>query len=248
VGNEEVRDLLLVGLLGPLYLATLLPGVGFSGDVAGFQFIGRVLGIPHPTGYPLYTLVNHAFVQWAPLGSHAHRANLLSAIFAVAACLVLMRLMVRLGAGPTTALVAALLFGATRTLWSQAIMAEVYTLNILFLVLILDRLAAWQLTRRRRDFLSACALYALSFGNLTMILLLPGFLLFVWSADRGVLRNRATLLWIALFVVLGMSQYGYLLWRNADPGATRRCSPAIFVAFFRTSRAGRFVTGCSRST
>ena len=39
-----------------LYIATLLPGVG-SGDTAEFQRVLPTLGVAHPTGYPLYTIL-----------------------------------------------------------------------------------------------------------------------------------------------------------------------------------------------
>ena len=39
-----------------LYLSTLLPGIG-SGDTAEFQRVAPTLGVAHPTGYPLYTML-----------------------------------------------------------------------------------------------------------------------------------------------------------------------------------------------
>jgi len=62
------------------YGATLLPGAGYSGDVAKFQFVGWSLGTPHATGYPAWMLASHAFTRLLPVGSIAWRANLLSAV------------------------------------------------------------------------------------------------------------------------------------------------------------------------
>ena len=39
------------------YLRTLAPGVTADVDTALFQFLGRVLGVAHNPGYPLYALL-----------------------------------------------------------------------------------------------------------------------------------------------------------------------------------------------
>ncbi|HEY8489360.1 MAG TPA: hypothetical protein VIO14_00045, partial [Dehalococcoidia bacterium] len=45
-------------LMAVIYVSSLLPGMGYSGDTARFQFVGATLSTPHTTGYPLYVLVN----------------------------------------------------------------------------------------------------------------------------------------------------------------------------------------------
>src|SRR5262245_39322630 len=149
-------------LLLAVYAATLLPGVGYHPDTARFQFVPRVLGIPHQTGFPTYLVLNRLFVALLPLGSVAWRANLLSAVFPALAGVVLLRLVLEIGdrgvrAAPAFA--AALAFGLTRTLWSQSVVAEVYTLNLLFTALVLLFFLRWARSGRCRDFALATALY-----------------------------------------------------------------------------------------
>ena len=74
------------GLLLVVYISTLMPGVGFHGDTPKLQFLGRHLGIPHPTGFPTYLMLNHLFVRIIPIGSLAWKANLLSAVLAAETC------------------------------------------------------------------------------------------------------------------------------------------------------------------
>ncbi|MCL5962586.1 MAG: DUF2723 domain-containing protein [Chloroflexi bacterium] len=64
------------------YVATLAPDI-VGGDGGEFQFVPYVLGIPHRTGYPLYTVVGKLW-SFIPLGSVAFRMNLLSAVFGAA--------------------------------------------------------------------------------------------------------------------------------------------------------------------
>jgi hypothetical protein len=50
-------------------------GNDFSVDTTKFDYLGLVLGTAHPPGYPLYTMLNAAFVRIVPWGSVALRAN-----------------------------------------------------------------------------------------------------------------------------------------------------------------------------
>ncbi|HSJ52436.1 MAG TPA: DUF2723 domain-containing protein, partial [Anaerolineae bacterium] len=66
-----------------VYLQTLLPGIGW-GDIARFQYVARVWGIPHRFGYPLYIALSRLFGA-LPVGDLAYRVNLMSAVFAALA-------------------------------------------------------------------------------------------------------------------------------------------------------------------
>src|SRR5512132_2849190 len=77
--DRIVTSMIVVAALG-LYTATLLPGIG-SGDTAEFQRVLPTLGVAHPTGYPLYTILGWLW-SWLPLGTPAWRVNLFSAVAA----------------------------------------------------------------------------------------------------------------------------------------------------------------------
>jgi len=62
-----------------VYIRTLAPGLVTEVDSPMFQFIGRVLGVAHNPGYPLYVLITHPF-SYLPVGSLAYRLNLFSAL------------------------------------------------------------------------------------------------------------------------------------------------------------------------
>ncbi|CAN5502251.1 hypothetical protein BH18ACT1_BH18ACT1_06450 [soil metagenome] len=199
------------------YLATLLPGVGFSGDTAKFQYIGRVLGTPHQTGYPLYVLLNAAFVRAVPFGSLAWRANLLSAVLAAAACGLLVLVLTRLGCRLPVAAGTALTFGLTVTLWAQAVVAEVYTLHVLACVAALGLLLHWQRAQHNAHLVGAAAVLGLSLGNhLMTLLLVPGIVAFVLLVDRTVLR-RQVLLPVVGVAALGLTSYAFIVWRSFNP-------------------------------
>ncbi len=128
-------------------LRTLLPSVGYSGDTAKFQFIGKILGIPHPPGYPLYIMLTYFFGK-LPIGNLAYRINLMSAIFASLTVALLSITVLRITGNSIVAFLTALIFGFSRTFWSQAVIAEVYTLNACFLAAVILLLILWGQDRR----------------------------------------------------------------------------------------------------
>ena len=105
------------------------------------------LGILHPTGYPLYLLINKAFTL-IPIGSVAYRANLLSAAAAAAAVGVAVLILVRLGVRPVIAAGAGLALAFTGTLWQEATFSEMNGLHLLIVALLLHRALVWRAERR----------------------------------------------------------------------------------------------------
>ena len=70
--------------------------VGDSGELVAAVF---TLGIPHPSGYPLYVLLGKLWTVAVPFGSIAFRMSLFSATCAAAACTVLFVLAREAGLG-----------------------------------------------------------------------------------------------------------------------------------------------------
>ena len=144
--------LVLGALIFGFYLRTLAPGL-LAGDPGEFQFAAWNWGLAHPTGYPLYLIVGGlwqrllAFFGISPAAS----LNALSALFGAVAVALLYRLLVKwltkltwLERGTTdsqpllqlVALFGALMLAVNPTFWSQSLIAEVYSLQVLFFVLI----------------------------------------------------------------------------------------------------------------
>jgi hypothetical protein len=165
-----------------LYAATLLPGVG-SGDTAEFQRVLPTLGVAHPTGYPLYTLLGWLW-SWLPLGTPAWRISLFSA-FAAALAVGAVYLIARsIDQARVVAAGAALTLAASRTFWSQATIAEVYALAALIQALLLLALLRWR--EGRWPLWVAGMLLGLGLAHhRTIVLMLPGALLFVGLEARG---------------------------------------------------------------
>ena len=154
------------------YLSSLAPGLTWAHDSADggeLAAAARTLGIPHPPGYPVYTLLAHLFTR-VPLGEVATRTNVFSALCAAAAVAVTTWCVARRVSQPSAALAAGLALAFTPLLWSQAIVTEVHTLNGLFTALLLVMASKVDAGNRRlsRDTGLALALgctWGLSLGN-----------------------------------------------------------------------------------
>jgi hypothetical protein len=211
-------DAILILFTGSIYIATLLPGVGDNGDTAKFQFIGRFLGTPHSTGYPTYIFLNHIFTLFFPIGSIAYRANLLSAVFTVAALVFLSHNFCVLGLPRPMATLTTMTLGFTPTVWRYSLLAEVYSLHLLFVSMVCFFLISWYKNRRDADLLMGLGAYAFSFGNhMTTITLLPAIFFLIWITDRKIFIDVKKISWVIGFIVLSALQYTYFVWRTFDP-------------------------------
>ncbi len=131
-GQRLVAWSLLGGFLA-LYALTAAPSV-LSGDAAEFQLAAALLGVPHPTTYPLYTVLGHLATRLIPLGEVAWRVTLLSALCAALAVALFYALARRILGATPAALVGALALGLAPGMWNAATLAEVYALLALLIV------------------------------------------------------------------------------------------------------------------
>jgi hypothetical protein len=192
-----------------LYDATLLQGQDL-GDTASFQATIWDRFLTPRQGYPLYYAVGDLFVWLAP-GNPARALNLASAVCGAIACGLLAWIVAALADSLAAGAFAGLLYAASYTFWSQAIIAEVYALHALMTAACLVALILWASKPTLARLAVFFLLYAVGFGNhLSMVLLMPGFTLFLLWAARGgplaMVRPRVVLLALAM-AALGASLY-----------------------------------------
>jgi hypothetical protein len=223
VGRRALVPALLVGLAAfALYDLTLLPGFDF-GDTGHLQTtVGAPLIAPR-AAYPLYFAIGNLFVRVT--GAEPARAlNLASAVEAAIACALLVLVGAELSGSVLAGVAAALLFAASYTFWSQAIIAEVYALHLLFVALTMLLLLRWADRPGIARLVLFFAVFALGFGNhLSMILLLPAFAVFLLMAAPGGWRAMVAPRVIGLALVCacaGALQYAPMfrtLWMLPQP-------------------------------
>jgi 4-amino-4-deoxy-L-arabinose transferase-like glycosyltransferase len=201
---------LIAALLFALYAATS-PRTVAAEDDGLFVLSSYYRGIEHPPGYPLFTLIGHLFT-YLPFGSIAYRVHLASAFFGAlsgAAAWLCSRTLVP---GRLPAYLAAFALGLTPVFWSQAIIAEVYTLNAFFFLM----LAYLGLQAEPRRVLPWMALlFGLSLSNHypLMLLMVPAFAVLLWPARREMFDRLGLLL---VLVVVGLLPYVWMVRRSWD--------------------------------
>ncbi|HSQ59263.1 MAG TPA: DUF2723 domain-containing protein [Acidobacteriota bacterium] len=216
-----------------VYAVTLSPTVAWvnqgedSGDLLAAS---ATLGIPHPTGYPLFVLLGR-LASLVPLGSVAFRINLVAALAGAAGVYFLVRFVCELAsrggaaasrpavpAAVLAAVAASLLYAFSRGAWSQSVVAEVYTLNVALFGAIL-----WSCARSERDrdyrFL-ALAAFLLGLGLANHLLILAAAPAVAWSAWRSLAARKigmAGLVLLPLLSIWGATLILYLPVRASLP-------------------------------
>jgi len=240
----------LVALL--FYSWTLAPTVTLI-DSGELIVAAQGLGLAHPPGFPLWVMLAH-LASLAPLGNVAVRINFSSALFAALASamltLVVAELMIttpylftwkkrsaqqrRKTEDPgiarllvfAPAVGAGLLMAFSRTLWSYATIAEVYTLNALLIVIVLFLMLRWRrciiadrtnsepaVTIHNRWLYAAALVFGLALGvhHVTVGLMLPALGLLVYRTEGVRFFTSRRLLYAALISIGALvAVYAYL--------------------------------------
>ncbi len=192
-----------------VYLSTICPTV-YLGDSGELTVAAFSLGIPHPSGYPLYALLGKLFCL-IPAGNVGFRMNLMSVVFSLGTVWIVYSIIYKMTSSMPSSIFGSFTLAFTSLFWGQTVSAEVYPLYIFFLALLIRLLIYWD---ENRD-LSRLAVFAfvmgLSFLNhLQTIMMAPSTLLFLMIADRKKVINLKTIVILSVFFFLALTVYVYL--------------------------------------
>ena len=208
--------------------AALLPGVAFW-DTGELQTVGPLMATAHPTGFPTYVLLGWlASVVLQPFGEPAFRMNLFNAICLAAAAGLTVDLGRALTRSTALGVLAGLGLALTPIAWAIGTHADAHALHLVFVVLLLRLLLAWEsrvrwetaggtdarsrgrraADRGDRYLVAAAAVFGLALGTHSVVLLLaPAVGLFVLAVEpairerRGLVVTSAAALAIAVTLV-----------------------------------------------
>jgi hypothetical protein len=221
----RLQGALAFGLPLAIYIASAYHAVMYW-DIGEMDTVPYILGIAHPPGYPLYTLIGWAFTHLVPLGSVAFRMSLLSALAIAGVCWFVFRM---------AGLVAALLFAFGQDAWTHATRAEAHALVALAFAALLFYLLRWLHEGRARDLYASALALGLGIAIHPLVATaLPGVLAAVIAraheTSPRTLRNAA-----AIACVSAAVWFGYLPLRSAyvnaqhlDPAARLGISDGAF--------------------
>ncbi|MFH1859524.1 MAG: DUF2723 domain-containing protein [bacterium] len=182
------------------YLYTLTPDIGFH-DCGDMVPAVVNLGVCHPPGYPFFCLLGKLFISLVPIGNIAYRMNFLSSLFASATVMMVYFIVVRVGQSIiqssrinciVSGIVSAGMLIFATTFWEQAVIAEKYSLNVLFASILLFILIKWQSDTRTNSPLPY--VFAVTLGlafthHLQTIYIVPASIYFImvilWNKNSG---------------------------------------------------------------
>src|SRR5260221_4710372 len=205
------------------YYLTLAPEMTLedSGELATGSFYA---GVPHPPGYPVWTIYTWLFTVLFPVGNIAYRVGMSSAVAGALACGIVGMLVSR-GSSMiiegiaelkqvdrrlenalcvVAGFVAAMLLGFNGFMWSQAVIVEVYTLSFLSLGGVLICLLRWIYAPHQRRYLYlAFFWFGICFNNHQSLLVIAlGLEAAVIAAYPRL--GRQLLLWNTVVYILGL--------------------------------------------
>ena len=224
-----LADLAVILLPGLLYWRTLAPTI-FAVDSVELTTGAMTLGLVHPPGYPTYLLLGRLFLLLPLPGDLGFRLNAMSGLWGVLSGWVAFRILLTLGVRRQFAALAALLGGLSFYIWSQAVVAEVYSLHWLLVLLTIWAVLAWRQSGdgpRGRIWLAAAGLAAgLSLTNhITSVLVFPGLAILLFApGSPSQDHQRPRLGWADWLIgvgcgLAGLLPYLYLPLRYlAEPG------------------------------
>ncbi len=213
-----------------IYGVTLSPTTAFW-DTSEYIAAAKVLGIPHPPGNPLFTLMAHVWGLLPLAASYAKRINFFAAATSAGGAalwfLVTERWLRPLlpAAWPRRAAAFAGVFAAAMawTVWNQSTVNEkVYTVSLLSIALIAWCVVRWadQPPEARRDRYLVAAVYLLaltSTNHLMGVLVAPLAAVYVLFTDWRVILRPRVIAAVVIVAIVGLSlNYIYLPLRAAQ--------------------------------
>ncbi len=231
-----------------LYLITIAPTLsfgwrGYGTDGGELLAAAHGWGVPHPPGYPTYTILLRVFASILTVGDFAFRGNLMSAFLGSTAAVLIYATGYRVARAlaPTSsqllaagaAALGAAVVGTSPLFWSQAVITEVYALNAAFAGALLYLAARISLRpaahdesdgtesegepgKLRRDLVLYGLMLGLGLGNHLTLLAVAAPTVYWMAASRG-WRPLATP-WLLGPAALGAAVYLYLpIASSAEP-------------------------------
>jgi hypothetical protein len=209
------RSIIIYGTFGAVLLSSLFtsaPGLSWL-DAGDFVTASSILGVPHATGFPSYTLLGH-LVTYLPLGNYASRIALLSAVFSGLTALGLI-LTVRYYTKSTVELLAVsialfIVFIGSPTLYIHARVPEIYGSNCALVVFSLLCLERFWSTGDRRWCLGLALLAGLGIANHALFRIWVPLFAIALFVHRDWRRDLALLPWFFVLLVFGTMAFLYL--------------------------------------
>ena len=221
-----------------VYLFTLCPSIelGFSGILTT---AAQYAGVPHPPGFPLWTIYAQLFTALLPISNTAWRVSVSSAFAGAVACGLIALLVSHIGVTMLEGLrdfqrldakaekwlrlisgyAAGMSFGLSDSVWSHCVIPDWWPLNFMLLAATLCLLARWSYAPGKNRYLyTAILFYGPTLANSRAPCLegaAPGIVLFIMFVHPALARDICAVAALLLihFVFVTRDSFTPMLWR-----------------------------------
>lgn len=216
----------------------------YGGDSGDLVTAAVSFGVPHPPGYPLYTLLGWVVSRF-PWSSPAWRVGLLSSIPHAITVVMVYALVVRLTKQKTAGVFAAAALAGNYLFFLYSVTPEVFALFDVFIVSLTYLLILWSETKESKYMYLASFVFGLSLSHHHVILFLVPALAY-WVYMHKQLLHRHSLIRLFAYWLIGLLPYLYLPIAGNGASIINWNRPADVTSFVRLiTRAdyGTFVSG-----
>ncbi|MEQ8224135.1 MAG: DUF2723 domain-containing protein, partial [Candidatus Eremiobacterota bacterium] len=196
-----------------IYRLTAFPSLSPVGDGAELVTNSYMLGINHPPGYPLYSILGHVFAS-LPIGNIPFRLNFMSAFFSSLSAILIFLSAFLLFKHKVPAIITALAFSFSYSFWKLSVCTEVFTLN-LFLAMSMIYVLLLRRGRTARGENGDNLLYIFAFlcglslcHHHTIILLFPSFFYLLFTQKESL--SYKNILCSCICFLVGLIPYLYI--------------------------------------
>ena len=227
--HTKIKNIIPFLLCGA-YLSLTCPTI-FWGDSGLLVASAYVLGIPQPTGHPLFSTLGK-FITLLPLGNIAFKLNLLGIIFTLLSFYLILAVMEKLQriislkenleVSPfekSIPIIISTAFSVSNMVLFQVQAVETYSLNLFISLLLIftavkceESFCLQDYRGSKNIFFLASFLFGIGFGNHSLLILTVWLPLMFYFVSRFYLAkiNASFILSVLLFAILGLSIYIYL--------------------------------------
>ncbi|MEW6679936.1 MAG: DUF2723 domain-containing protein [bacterium] len=204
-----------------VYLKTLSPTLTF-GDSGDHVACGYILGLAHPSGYCLYTVITK-LAAYIPISNIAMRMGFITITISGCAIFVLFLLLEHIlkhpvpsghpskrGKDQYIAFSSSLIFAFSSTFWKISGYIKIYSLFVLFVSLCFYICLIWHREKKKKYLYLLAFIYGLAVSNHNLsATIFPSLFYLVFTTDKKIFKPKILFNLFLLFL-LGFSIYLYL--------------------------------------
>ncbi len=253
--SRTTQTLLALAAALALLLVAYLPAIQtipngsenyFMIDVGETQVVLNKWGTLHATGYPVYVMIGSTLVALLrAFGVNAATAPAVVSLFwGLLALTLIYALALKLTHRPILAAGVTVLYGLTRTVWIHNDIAEIYTMTLSLLLLLLI-IALWRPPITERLYWLALIGGIAVAHHRALIMAAPALIVAVYADLKAMLRQRPLMIFALLGLgLIGLLPYAYLYLRAATGAAWVYGEPGTLQGLidqFMGREASRFI-------